>query len=111
MEPDVLTAPLKLVTIVGEAILAERLPGALRHAGATGWTLTPATGDGSRGMRTTPLPGDNMRIETVVSEPVADRILASLAAEYFPNFAIVAWVSDVHVVRGEKYRGDGASRR
>jgi nitrogen regulatory protein P-II 2 len=101
-----LTIPLKLVTVVGESVLAERLPGELRRLGATGWTLSSVSGDGSRGMRTSPLPGENLRIETVVSETVADRILTRLANEYFPNFALVAWVSDVHVVRGDKYLGE-----
>jgi nitrogen regulatory protein P-II 2 len=100
-----LTTPLKLVTIIGESVLAERLTAELRSLGATGWTMTQASGDGSRGMRTGPLPGDNMRIEAVVGDEVADRILATLASEYFPNFALVAWVAEVQVVRGDKYRG------
>lgn len=36
---------------------------------------------------------------------VADRILEALAAEWFPNYAVVAWVVDVEVVRGEKVGG------
>ena len=50
------------------------------------------------------LRGDNMRLEVVVSPEVADAILERLAQEYFPNYALVAWVADVQVVRGEKYR-------
>ena len=99
-----LTTPLKLVTVVGESVLSERLPAELLALGATGWTMASVTGSGSRGMRSSLVPGDNMRIEVVVSEAVADRILATLATEYFPNYALVAWVSDVQVVRGEKYR-------
>jgi len=34
---------------------------------------------------------------------VADRILARVAEAYFPRFAVVAWVEDVEVVRGDKY--------
>lgn len=56
-------------------------------------------------MRTQPLPGENARIETVVTAAVADRILEALAAEWFPNYAVVAWVVDVEVVRGEKVGG------
>ena len=97
------TTRMKLLTIVAEEILAERLPAELRRLGATGWTSTEARGDGARGMRTGPLPGANVRIETVVEERVAENILALLAAEYFPNFALVAWVADVEVVRGDKY--------
>ena len=98
------TTPMKIVTIVGEAVLSDRLPAVLRAHGATGWTMTSATGDGSRGMRSGPLPGDNVRLETVVTEATADRLLSVLATEYFPHFALVAWVTDGQVVRGEKYR-------
>jgi nitrogen regulatory protein P-II 2 len=92
------------VTIVGEAVLAERLPEELRAMGATGWTMCEARGDGARGVRTGPFPGANVRIETIVSAETARLILDRLAAEYFPNFALVAWVSAVEVVRGDKYR-------
>ena len=97
------TTPLRLVTIVAESVLLGRLPGELLALGASGWTICDARGDGSRGMRTGPLPGENIRIEVLVSGVVAERILDMLAADYFPNFAVVAWVSDVHVVRGDKY--------
>lgn len=98
------TSPLKLVTIAGEAVLAEHLPAELRALGATGWTMTDARGEGSRGMRSGQIRGDDFRLETVVSPEVADRILERLATHYFPDYALVAWVSDVQVVRGEKYR-------
>jgi nitrogen regulatory protein P-II 2 len=98
------TTPLRLVTIVGEAVLAERLPGELRALGASGWTMCEARGDGARGVRTSPFSGGNVRLETIVSAETAQLILDRLAVEYFPNFALVAWVSDVEVVRGDKYR-------
>ncbi|MEY4375169.1 MAG: hypothetical protein RL760_1336 [Candidatus Eisenbacteria bacterium] len=98
------TSPLKLVTIVSETVLAEHLHTELRTLGATGWTQTDALGEGSRGMRSKTLRGDNVRLEVVVSPEVADAILERLARDYFPHYALVAWVADVQVVRGEKYR-------
>jgi nitrogen regulatory protein PII len=97
------TEPLKLVTIVAESVLAEQLLAALKSIGATGYTVTEARGEGSRGMRVGEVPGDNQKIETLVSEALAERILDLLAAQYFPNYAVVAWVTDVVVVRGGKY--------
>jgi nitrogen regulatory protein P-II 2 len=47
--------------------------------------------------------GRNVRLETLVTEEVADRILAHVAEVYFPHFAVVAWIEDVEVVRGDKY--------
>lgn len=98
------TTPMKLLTVVAESVLAERLEIELERHGASGWTLTEARGDGSRGVRSGPLPGENVRLECVVEAAAAERLLETLARDYFPDFAMVAWVSDVEVVRGDKYR-------
>jgi hypothetical protein len=98
------TISLKLVTIVSESVLTEQLVEAIKRLGATGYTLTEATGEGSRGMRFGEHPGENVRIETLVGPDVADRILDLLTADFFPNYAVAAWVVDVQVVRGGKYR-------
>jgi len=44
-----------------------------------------------------------VKIETLVPKAVADRLLASLARDYFPHYAVVAYADRVRVVRGEKY--------
>jgi nitrogen regulatory protein P-II 2 len=95
--------PLKLVTIVAETVLGEQLLAALKQVGATGYTVTDVSGEGSRGMRVGEVPGDNKKIETLVHARLADRILDLLAERYFPNYAVVAWVTDAVVVRGHKY--------
>ena len=97
------THPLKLVTIIGEAVLADRLLREIRKLGAKGHTLTTVEGQGSRGVRASEWEGKNVKIETLVSEEVADAILHVLSEHYFANFAVVAYVHDVGVVRGEKY--------
>jgi nitrogen regulatory protein P-II 2 len=98
------TDPRKLVTIVAEAVLAESLVVALEQIGVTGYTMSDAEGRGSRGRRTGEIPGENVRIETLTGTDTAERILDMLAERYFPDYAIAAWVADVAVVRGEKYR-------
>ena len=97
------TVPLRKVTIVAEAFLEERLLREVRERGARGFTLTEARGEGSRGVRASEWEGRNLRLETLVTEEVADRILAHVAEVYFPHFAVVAWIEDVEVVRGDKY--------
>jgi len=97
------TVSLKLVTIVAEPVLEERLIEALHQLGARGHTVAEVRGAGSRGMRASDPPGQGVRIEVVVSEAVADRILDHVAQEYFPHYAVIAFVTDVAVVRGEKY--------
>lgn len=97
------TVTLKLVTMIAEPVLEERLTRALRTQGATGWTVSACRGEGSRGMRVGDVPGDGIRIETVVSAEAAVRILDMVARDYFPSYAVIAWLTDVQVVRGEKY--------
>jgi hypothetical protein len=97
------TVPSKLVTIVAESVLEEQLVAELHQLGARGHTVVPSRGAGSRGMRASDPPGDGVRIEVVASDAIADRILAHVATRYFPHYAVIAFVTDVHVVRGEKY--------
>ena len=95
--------PLKLVTIVAGSLLEKRLVEEVKRLGAKGYTITPARGEGSRGMRSVDWEGQNIRLETIVSEEVALRILQKLQEEYFPHYAVIAYVENVWVVRGEKY--------
>ncbi len=60
-------------------------------------------GEGSRHRRAGEWPGDNVRIETNVGIALADRIVEHTALEEFHNCAVIVFVSDVGVVRGEKY--------
>lgn len=98
------THAMRLITIVAEEILEPHLVRDLEAAGATGWTITTAHGQGSRGLRAGASGGGNVRIETVTGEEVADRVLERLGEHWFPRYAVVAWVENVQVVRGEKYR-------
>ena len=95
--------PLKLVTIVAESLLEKRLVEEVKRLGAKGYTITPARGEGYRGIRSVDWEGQNIRLETIVSEEVALRILQRLQEEYFPHYAVIAYVENVWVVRGEKY--------
>jgi hypothetical protein len=94
---------LSLVTVIAEAVLEHRLVSEVRSAGATGWTITTARGEGSRGVRASEWEGGNIRLETLCSPAVADLLFAALEAHYFPHYAVVAFEQQVSVLRGEKY--------
>ncbi len=96
---------LQLVTIVAETVLRDRITRRLQDLGATGFTVTESQGRGSRGLRTGDVPGQGVRIETLVTPEVAVRILGMVAERYFADYAVIAWVTEVQVVRGDKYVG------
>ena len=95
--------PLKLVTIVTERILEDRLLRTLVELGAKGYTLTQATGKGSRGVRASEWEGPDTKIEMLVREDVAQAILDHVAETFFEHYAVIVYVQDAAVVRGEKY--------
>lgn len=97
------TVPLRKVTIVAEALLEDRILRELRDLGARGFTISETRGEGTRGIRAADWEGRNVRIETIVSASVADDALAHVAEHYFAFYAVIAWVEDVEVVRGDKY--------
>lgn len=94
---------LKLVTIICEPVLEAKIEQDLKRLGASGYTVTEGRGAGSRGLNADAVPGSNIRIEAIVSPHVADRIIAWIADHYFEHYAVIAWLTDVQVVRGEKY--------
>lgn len=101
--PTKSTVSLKLVTIVTERILEDRLLRKLLELGAKGYTLTQATGKGSRGVRASEWEGPDTKIETLVSQEVAQNIVDHVAGSFFEHYAVIVYVQDAAVVRGEKY--------
>ncbi|SRR6056297_1627223 len=96
------------VSIVAESILEGRLVEDLKRAGALGWTITPARGQGPRERRVSEIEGGNVKVETLVSPAVAERIWELLTADYFTDYAIAAWTSEVRVARPQRYVGPSA---
>ena len=95
---------MKLVTIVCEAYAQEPVTKLLRDVGAHGWTLFAVEGDGSRGKR----PADirefaNIQIEVIVPPEVAQTLLGRLEKEFFPRYGMIAFESDVRVLRAGKF--------
>jgi nitrogen regulatory protein P-II 2 len=77
----------------------------VRGRGATGFTLTKVEGVGSRGVRASDWEGRNVKIETIVASETADEILEALSDTYFEDYAVIAWLSEVNVLRGTKFVG------
>jgi nitrogen regulatory protein P-II 2 len=101
-------ADLALVTIVAERVLESRIAADIKASGASGYTVTDARGEGSRHVGSHTFEGRNVRFEVVAGHDVAHRILDLVADRYFPHYGVIAYLSDVTVVRGEKYLGPPA---
>ncbi|MFB2967539.1 DUF3240 family protein [Aerosakkonema sp. BLCC-F183] len=69
-----------LVTIIGEAVLQDRLIQLLTKLGVSGYTIVPAQGAGSHGRRMGDMAGYNTNIEikTIVTSEASDQLLEDL---------------------------------
>ena len=92
----------RLVTVIAEAVLEDRLLTDLRRWGVGGLTVVRAEGD-PIGSRVGDLEGAFLRVECVVGDAVAQRVLAGLAATYFERFKVISYDHPVRVVRGAKF--------
>ncbi|MCL4179756.1 MAG: transcriptional regulator [Verrucomicrobia bacterium] len=98
------THPMRLVTIVGEALARERLKRLLAEEGAQGYTLFAVEGAGAWGSRVADIEEfANIQVEVIVTAAVAERLLARLQRDFFPHFAMIAYETDVRVLRQEKF--------
>lgn len=92
----------RLVTVIAEAVLEERLLRDLRAWGVEGLTVVRAEGD-PFGSRVGDVAGAFLRIECLVADATAQRVLDGLAGGYLGRFKVVAYDHAVRVVRGAKY--------
>ncbi len=97
------THSMTLLTVIAETLLKDRLVHEIRHAGARGFTLTEVSGEGSRQRRVSEILGDNIKIEIIAKREIAEAILEVLQRDYFPRYAVIAYLSEVQVVREQKY--------
>jgi nitrogen regulatory protein PII len=97
------TSEMKLVVIITEDELEARLTKEIMALGARGYTVSRVQGEGWHGARKSEWEGENVRIETIVPETVANSILAHLAERYLPHFATVVYVQTVNILRVEKF--------
>lgn len=98
------THPVKLVTIVCEALAREPLTALLDDVGAHGYTLFTVEGCGAQGRRVADIQEfANIQVEVIAQPSVAAQLLARLEQDFFPRFAMIAYESDVRVLRRDKF--------
>ena len=99
-----MTARRKLLTVICESDLEKKLGDDVIRLGAHGYTVTEARGRGAGGERDAAWsPSANIRMEVICEASVADNIAAHLRKSYFAHYALVLYMSDVDVLRGERF--------
>lgn len=97
----------KLV-IVTEKLLLKQITKLIEEAGATGYTIMPAGGKGSRNVRSSgqPTVSDtyaNIKIEVLTpNREIALKISDQVAAEFFDNYSGMAYICDVEILQAHR---------
>lgn len=95
---------MKLVTIVCEALARVPVTGLLNKVGAHGFTLFSVEGVGAQGSRVADIEEfANIQIEVVLPPEPALKLMARLEQEFFARFAMIAYSTDIEVIRSEKF--------
>ena len=95
---------MKLVTIICEALARTFVIDLLQEIGAHGYTLFPVEGLGAQGSRVADIEEfANIQIEVVLPLTPALELLTRLERDFFARFAMIAFASDIQVVRSAKF--------
>jgi len=97
------------VVIITERIILEKVARLIEAAGARGYTVTPAGGKGSRGVRSTNRANvvdefRNIKIEVITgSKDAANRIADEVAERFFDNYSGITYLEGVEILRPHKF--------
>jgi nitrogen regulatory protein P-II 2 len=97
------TVTMKRLVIIGDETVRYRIVKEIQEMGATGYTDYAVHGQGARGVRPRHAEPANVKIEVIATHEVAHKILEHIAKHYFDNYAMIAFLDDVEVLRGEKF--------
>ena len=94
----------RLLTIITEALLERKLEDELHSLGVKGYTIVEARGRGHRGLREASWDGgNNIRIDVVCDHDTAEKVAQHLQENYYADYAMVLFASDVTVLRPDKF--------
>lgn len=94
----------KLLTITCEILAQKQVLEILAKHKITGYTTYEVEGNGARGLRGQGLKNEkNVKVEVIMQKEKLQDVVEEIARTLFTNFAIVLYVSDVGVIRTEKF--------
>ncbi len=94
----------KLLTVTCEILAQKSVLDILSRHDISGYTTYEVEGKGSRGIRGQGLKNEkNVKVEAIVRQDKLQDVVEEISRTLFANFAVVLYVSDVGVVRTEKF--------
>jgi nitrogen regulatory protein PII len=94
----------KLLTVTCEILAQKNIIEILNKHEIPGYTTYEVGGNGARGIRGQGLKNEkNVKVEVILREEKLQDVVEEISRTMFANFAIVLYVSDVSVVRTEKF--------
>ena len=94
----------KLLTITCEILAQRNVIDILKNHKITGYTSYEVEGNGEKGLRGQGIQAEkNIKMEIIIREEKLSDVIEDISRTLFPDFTIILYVSDVGVVRTEKF--------
>ncbi len=94
----------KLLTITCEILAQKNIIDILNKHEITGYTTYEVDGNGARGIRGQGFKNEkNVKVEVIMREEKLQDVVEEISRTLFADFAIVIYVSEVGVLRSEKF--------
>ena len=94
----------KLLTITCEILAQKNVIDILKNHDITGYTSYEVEGNGTKGLRGQGIQAEkNVKVEIIMREEKLSDVIEDISRTLFPDFTIILYVSDVGVVRTEKF--------
>ena len=94
----------KLLTITCEILAQKNVIDILKNHEITGYTSYEVDGNGEKGLRGQGIQAEkNVKVEVIMREEKLSVVIEDISRTLFPDFTIILYVSDVGVVRTEKF--------
>lgn len=95
---------IKLLTITCEILAQESIIEIIKKHEITGYTTYEVDGNGTRGLRGQGFKNEkNVKVEVIVRDEKLQDVVEEISRTLFANYAVVLYVSDVGVLRPEKF--------
>lgn len=97
------------VVIITEKLIQDGVTRIIEEMGGRGYTITPASGKGSRNIRSSGRPAvvdafSNIKIEVITgSRDTGTRIAEAVTDRYFSNYSGITYIEEVEIVRRERF--------